>query len=98
MSSLPKEAGGEPTLGTGAAEIAQPSCPASSLVGHVTVGAGAGPTPFFTEAARAYFAGPYKGAPYSIAVIAPAVAGPLDLGNVFVRNALQIDPSPPRSP
>jgi hypothetical protein len=39
-----------------------------------------------------YLAGPYKGAPLSLAVVTPAVAGPYDLGNVVVRNALRIDP------
>jgi hypothetical protein len=78
--------------GTGAAQIADPSCPASSQVGTVTAGAGAGPNPFYTEAGKAYLAGPYKGAPLSLAVVAPAVAGPFDLGNVVVRNALHIDP------
>jgi hypothetical protein len=78
--------------GTGAAQIANPSCPASSLVGTVTAGAGAGPTPFYTDKGRAYLAGPYKSAPLSLAVVAPAVAGPFDLGSVVVRNALRIDP------
>jgi hypothetical protein len=38
-------------------------------------------------------AGPYKGAPLSLAVITPAVSGPYDLGNVVVRVALNIDPT-----
>lgn len=79
-------------LGTGAGEIAHPSCPAASLVGHVTAGAGAGPTPFYTTAGRAYWAGPYRGAPVSLAVVFPAVAGPFDLGNVVIRNAFEVDP------
>ncbi len=79
-------------LGTGAAQIASPFCPSASQVGTVTVGAGAGPTPFYTTLGRAYWAGPYKGAPLSIAVVAPAVAGPFDLGSVVVRNAVRIDP------
>lgn len=79
-------------LGTGAAQEASPSCPAASQVGTVTVGAGAGPNPFYTGAGRAYLAGPYKGAPLSLAVIAPAVAGPFDLGTVLVRNAINVDP------
>jgi hypothetical protein len=77
--------------GEGASELANPSCPAASAVGSVTVGTGAGPQPLFTEA-KAYLAGPYKGAPLSLAVIAPAVAGPFDLGTVVVRNALHINP------
>jgi uncharacterized repeat protein (TIGR01451 family) len=82
----------ETVLGTGAAQEGHPSCPAASQVGTVTVGAGAGPNPFYTRAGRAYLAGPYKGAPLSLAVIAPAVAGPFDLGTVLVRNAIHVDP------
>ena len=76
---------------TGRAELASPSCPAASRVGDVHIGAGAGPTPFYTSGS-VYLAGPYKGAPLSLAVVTPAVAGPFDLGTVVVRNALQIDP------
>jgi uncharacterized repeat protein (TIGR01451 family) len=79
-------------LGTGAAQEASPACSAASRVGKVTVGAGAGPNPFYTQSGRAYLAGPYKGAPLSLAVVAPAVAGPFDLGNVVVRNALRVNP------
>ncbi len=75
---------------TGKAEQANPSCPASRL-GSVTVGAGPGTNPFHTNG-TAYLAGPYKGAPMSVAVITPAVAGPFDLGTVVVRNALYVDP------
>ncbi len=42
---------------------------------------------------KVYLAGPYKGAPLSLAVITPAVAGPFDLGTVVVRTALHVDPS-----
>jgi hypothetical protein len=79
-------------LGSGQSEIDNPSCPAASQIGSVVAGAGAGPEPFYTATGRAYLAGPYKGAPLSIAVVAPAVAGPLDLGTVVVRNALHLDP------
>jgi hypothetical protein len=82
----------ETLLGTGAGEIASPKCPAASQVGTVTVGAGAGVNPFYTSSGKAYLAGPYKGAPLSLAVVTPAVAGPFDLGTVVVRNALRIDP------
>src|SRR4029077_3804366 len=41
---------------------------------------------------HAYLAGPYKGAPLSLAIITPAVAGPFDLGDVLVRTALYVDP------
>ncbi|MGE5527259.1 MAG: hypothetical protein ACM3Q9_01185 [Methanosarcina sp.] len=78
--------------GAGAAEVANPSCPAASQIGSATIGAGAGSNPFYLETAKVYLAGPYKGAPLSLAVVAPAIAGPFDLGNVVVRSALQIDP------
>jgi hypothetical protein len=76
---------------TGAEEQANPSCPAASEVGTVEVGAGAGPTPIYVTG-HAYLAGPYKGAPLSLAIITPAVAGPFDLGDVAVRVALYVDP------
>ncbi len=75
---------------SGKAEQSNPSCPASRI-GSVTVGAGPGTNPFHTQG-TAYLAGPYKGAPMSVAVITPAVAGPFDLGTVVVRNALYVDP------
>ncbi len=76
---------------TGAAEQANPTCPASRL-GTVRVGAGPGSDPFFATGS-AYLAGPYKGAPMSVAVITPAVAGPFDLGAIVTRNALSLDPA-----
>jgi hypothetical protein len=76
----------------GRSELTSPSCPEASQVGTVDVAAGAGPSPFHVPG-RAYLAGPYKGAPLSIAVITPAVAGPFDLGDVVVRAALRVDPA-----
>ncbi|HEX5713692.1 MAG TPA: hypothetical protein VFX85_10300 [Solirubrobacterales bacterium] len=78
--------------GSGAAELASPACPAASRLGTVSVGAGAGSNPLYVHTGRAYLAGPYKGAPLSIAIVTPAVAGPFDLGNVVVRTALRVDP------
>ena len=75
----------------GAAEKASPSCPLSSEVGTVNVGAGAGPDPYYVQG-HAYLAGPYKGAPLSLAIVTPAVAGPYDLGDVVVRTALYVNP------
>jgi hypothetical protein len=77
--------------GQGALELRAPSCPAASQVGTVAIAAGAGPLPYRTEG-KVYLAGPYKGAPVSLVVITPAVAGPFDLGVVVVRNALRVDP------
>ena len=75
----------------GAEEQANPSCPAASEVGSVEVAAGAGPTPI-DVAGHVYLAGPYKGAPLSVAIITPALAGPFDLGTVAVRAGLYVNP------
>jgi hypothetical protein len=80
---------------SGNSEKQSPSCPTSSEVGSVVVGAGAGPTPYYTQG-KAYLAGPYKGAPLSLATITPATAGPYDLGTVVVRVALNVDPETAR--
>lgn len=76
---------------TGIEERQAPSCPAGSEVGVVNVGAGAGSSPYFVQG-HAYLAGPYEGAPLSLAIVTPAVAGPYDLGTVVVRSALEVDP------
>jgi hypothetical protein len=77
---------------TGMQERSQPSCPDASKVGSVSITSGAGTSPF-RVAGQAYLAGPYKGAPLSIAVIVPAVAGPFDLGTVVVRSAVHVAPN-----
>lgn len=77
---------------SGAAELASPSCPAASQVGTAQTGAGPGSSPFFLPG-KVYLTGRYKGAPFGLATVVPAVAGPLDLGTVVVRQALNIDPT-----
>ncbi|MHB1538401.1 MAG: hypothetical protein ACYCUM_13595 [Solirubrobacteraceae bacterium] len=77
---------------SGAAEQASPSCPAASELGAVTVGAGAGPDPFYVHG-HVYLAGPYEGAPFSLAIVTPALAGPFDLGTVVVRAGIYINPT-----
>jgi DNA-binding beta-propeller fold protein YncE len=76
---------------TGTAEKANPSCPAGSLLGTVQAGSGPGEALFYVPG-RAYLTGPYKGAPYGVVVVVPALAGPFDLGTVVVRAAIFIDP------
>jgi hypothetical protein len=76
--------------GGGAEELAAPSCPAASQVGVVNVTAGTGSMPYPVQG-KVYLAGPYKGAPLSLEIITPAIAGPFDLGSVAVRTALNVD-------
>jgi len=73
-----------------AAPAAAGTCGEESRVGSVTTAAGAGPNPFYLPG-HAYLAGPYKGAPFSLSIVVPAVAGPFDLGTVVVRAAIVVD-------
>jgi hypothetical protein len=76
---------------SGRAEAASYSCPAASLIGTTATKAGSGPAPI-ELAGKAFLAGPYKGAPLSMAVVTPGVAGPYDVGTVVVRVALNVNP------
>ena len=68
------------------------TCPSDSQVGTVRIASGAGSDPFFLPG-MVYLTGPYKGGPYGLAVVTPAVAGPLNLGTVVVRQSIQINPT-----
>jgi hypothetical protein len=74
----------EATAGTG-------GCPASSRIGSVTVLAGAGSAPYQFNGS-AYLTGPYGGAPYGLAIVVPAVAGPFSLGNVVTHETINVEP------
>jgi hypothetical protein len=76
---------------SGAAEKAKPSCSSESAIGSTSTVAGTGDKAV-TLAGTAYLAGPYKGAPLSMAVITPAINGPFDLGTTVVRVALNVNP------
>jgi hypothetical protein len=76
---------------SGLAEMVSPTCPASSQVGTVTAGAGAGSHQVFLLG-RAFLAGPYRGSPLSLVVVTPAVSGPYDVGNAVVRAAINVNP------
>lgn len=74
------------------------NCKSGSQVGTTTIGVGPGSDPLYVPQAGApatavYLAGPYQGAPYSLVINVPAVAGPFNLGNVVVRAGLFVDPT-----
>jgi hypothetical protein len=79
----------------GEAEQKKSSCSSKSKVGVATIRAGTGSGPIQIKGS-AYLAGRYKGAPLSLAVVTPAIAGPFDLGTVVVRVALFVDPETAR--
>ncbi len=68
------------------------SCSSASQIGTTTTRAGTGTSPFKIDG-KAFLAGPYKGAPLSMVVITPGVAGPYDIGTVVVRVALNVNPA-----
>ncbi|HET6578228.1 MAG TPA: hypothetical protein VFG66_07895 [Gemmatimonadales bacterium] len=76
----------------GLAERAAPSCPEASRIGRTLTGAGVGPELTYVPGSL-YLAGPYHGAPLSVAAIVPAVAGPFDVGTVVVQEGLDLNPA-----
>lgn len=76
---------------SGSEELANPSCPANSEIGHVLGGAGVGSVLTYA-AGKVYLSGPYQGDPLSVVGIVPAVAGPFDVGTIVTRQALSLDP------
>ncbi len=66
-------------------------CGPESLIGTSLASAGVGPDPVQLPG-NVYLTGPYEDAPYGLAVVTPAVAGPFNLGDVTVRSRIDVDP------
>jgi hypothetical protein len=75
------------------AQAATGTCPAASLIGHTTESAGPGPDPVTVQGGQVFLTGPYKGAPFGLSILVPAVAGPFNLGTVNVRATIHVDPT-----
>jgi hypothetical protein len=78
-------------------QAAQGTCPAASLIGEVTAGAGPGPEPVFIKGGKVFLTGPYDGAPFGLSIDVSERAGPLDLGTgpcdcEVVRATVSVDP------
>ncbi|WCB96734.1 hypothetical protein DSM104299_05500 [Baekduia alba] len=73
----------------GAAAAAAGTCPEASRVGKVVVSAGAGAHPFGLTG-TAYLTDGYKGAPFGLSLVVPAIAGPYNLGTVVIRSAIEV--------
>jgi hypothetical protein len=72
------------------AQAAAGSCPDGSRIGSTTTAAGPGAQPFYLPGS-VYLTGPYKGGPFGMSIVVPAIAGPFDLGTVVVRAAIYVD-------
>jgi hypothetical protein len=66
------------------------SCPAASRVGSVVAELGSGPRLAKIDG-DAYLGGPYKGAPFSLALVLDAAIGPFDFGTEVTRAAVRVD-------
>lgn len=66
------------------------TCPEAARIGSLSVDAGPGSLPLQLPG-RVYVTGAYKGGPFGLSIVVPAVAGPFDLGLVVVRAAIHVD-------
>lgn len=72
-------------------QAAKGECGAASEIGEATIAAGAGEDPFWVKDGKIYLTGPYAGAPFGLAIVIPAVAGPFNLGQTTVRARVEVD-------
>ena len=75
----------------GEPQAAQGTCSAASQIGTTQVAVGPGSHPFWKEG-QVFLTGPYKGQPFGLSVVVPAVAGPFNLGTVVVRASISVNP------
>lgn len=74
------------------AAAAAGACPRSARVGSSAVALGSGAEPL-RLGGEVYLTGPYRGAPFGLAIVTPALVGPLDLGQATIRARVDVDPS-----
>jgi hypothetical protein len=80
-------------------QASQGTCGQESLIGHTQVLTGPGADPFLVTGGQVFLTEGYKGAPFGLSIVVPAVAGPYTLagttghGTVVVRAQILIDPN-----
>ncbi len=72
------------------AQVATASCPASSRIGKAVAELGPGGAPA-QMAGDIFLTGPYRGAPFGVALALKAALGSFDLGTLVVRGSIQVD-------
>jgi hypothetical protein len=84
-------------------QAAQGGCAPSSEIGEASIAAGPGEDPVWIKG-KIFLTGPtppqptpppgpnQPGAPFGLSIVAPAVAGPFDLGEIVVRARIEVDP------
>ena len=79
----------------GEAQAGAGTCGAESEIGETTISAGLGPDPLTLSGGKVYLTGPYDGAPFGLAIVAPVRVGPFVLQEgrpIVIRARLEIDP------
>jgi DNA-binding beta-propeller fold protein YncE len=76
----------------GEAEANAGTCGPESEIGETIVSVGVGSYPFTVKGGKVFLTGPYRGAPYGLSIVNPAVAGPYNLGTVVVRAKIEVNP------
>ncbi|MGH2880998.1 MAG: hypothetical protein ACRDK4_15495 [Solirubrobacteraceae bacterium] len=67
------------------------ACPGTSRIGSSYVALGGGYQPLWLGG-DVYLTSGYEGAPFGLAIVTHAAAGPLDLGQIVIRARLDVDP------
>jgi hypothetical protein len=68
------------------------ACPQAARIGSSAVALGSGAEPLWLDG-DVYLTGPYRGAPFGLAIVTQALVGPLDLGPVVIRARVDLDPT-----
>ena len=96
ISGLLAGAEGHPAVELcGEAQANEGTCGPESQVGETVISVGLGDDPYSVEGGKVYITGPYRGAPFGLAIVTPAKAGPFDLQEghpVVVRAKVEVNP------